>query len=86
MYEGGRGAPCNLKIIRKTMVMGNLSFVAISQTSNSLPKTSYFKLVDVWLFFSIVMIFNVVMLQTLVDFSQQSLLGKKSRLSMALVG
>ncbi|XP_071531024.1 LOW QUALITY PROTEIN: uncharacterized protein [Panulirus ornatus] len=40
-----------------------------TQTSNSLPKTSYFKLVDVWLFFSIVIIFVVVMLQTLIDFS-----------------
>ncbi|XP_069949577.1 uncharacterized protein [Cherax quadricarinatus] len=40
-----------------------------TQTSNSLPKTSYFKLVDVWLFFSIVIIFFVVMLQTLVDFA-----------------
>ncbi|XP_063603694.1 glutamate-gated chloride channel alpha-like [Penaeus indicus] len=40
-----------------------------TQTSNSLPKTSYFKLVDIWLFFSIVMIFIVVLLQTLIDFS-----------------
>ncbi|XP_042218234.1 uncharacterized protein LOC121863580 [Homarus americanus] len=40
-----------------------------TQTSNSLPKTSYFKLVDVWLFFSIVIIFIVVILQTLIDFS-----------------
>ncbi|KAK8401438.1 hypothetical protein O3P69_002897 [Scylla paramamosain] len=54
-----------------------------TQTSNSLPKTSYFKLVDVWLFFSIVMIFNVVMLQTLVDFSQQAVLNKGSRLARA---
>ncbi|KAK4320578.1 hypothetical protein Pmani_008582 [Petrolisthes manimaculis] len=45
-----------------------------TQTSNSLPKTSYFKLVDVWLFFSIVMIFIVVMLQTLIDLSQQPIL------------
>lgn len=54
-----------------------------TQTSNSLPKTSYFKLVDVWLFFSIVMIFNVVMLQTLVDFSQQAILNKGGRLGQA---
>ncbi|XP_042858648.1 glutamate-gated chloride channel subunit beta-like [Penaeus japonicus] len=40
-----------------------------TQTSNSLPKTSYFKLVDIWLFFSIVIIFIVVLLQTLIDFS-----------------
>ncbi|XP_068220245.1 uncharacterized protein [Palaemon carinicauda] len=42
-----------------------------TQTSNSLPKTSYFKLVDIWLFFAIVMIFIVVLLQTLIDFSEQ---------------
>ncbi|XP_068220335.1 uncharacterized protein [Palaemon carinicauda] len=42
-----------------------------TQTSNSLPKTSYFKLVDIWLFFAIVMIFIVVLLQTLIDFSAQ---------------
>ncbi|XP_037779377.1 glutamate-gated chloride channel-like [Penaeus monodon] len=40
-----------------------------TQTSNSLPKTSYFKMVDVWFFFSIVIIFLVVLLQTLIDFS-----------------
>ncbi|KAG7170875.1 Glutamate-gated chloride channel-like 3 [Homarus americanus] len=39
-----------------------------SQTSNSLPKTSYFKLVDVWLFFSVVIIFVMIVLQTLVEF------------------
>nr|XP_045625856.1 uncharacterized protein LOC123775072 [Procambarus clarkii] len=39
-----------------------------TQMSNSLPKTSYFKLVDVWLFFAIVIIFVVVILQTLIDF------------------
>ncbi|KAK3867319.1 hypothetical protein Pcinc_027213 [Petrolisthes cinctipes] len=42
-----------------------------TQTSNSLPKTSYFKLVDIWLFFSIVMIFLVTMMQTLIDFVPQ---------------
>nr|XP_027236294.1 glutamate-gated chloride channel alpha-like [Penaeus vannamei] len=40
-----------------------------TQTSNSLPKTSYFKMVDVWFFFSIVIIFLVVLLQTVIDFS-----------------
>lgn len=60
--------------------------LSLSQTSNSLPKTSYFKLVDVWLFFSIVMIFNVVMLQTLVDFSQQAFINKGGRLAAAFVG
>ncbi|XP_045110701.1 uncharacterized protein LOC123504331 [Portunus trituberculatus] len=43
----------------------------LTQTSNSLPKTSYFKLIDVWLFFSIVIIFLVILLQTLVDFSRE---------------
>nr|XP_053626189.1 uncharacterized protein LOC128684076 [Cherax quadricarinatus] len=41
-----------------------------TQTSNALPKTSYFKLIDVWLFFSIVIIFLVILLQTLVNFSK----------------
>lgn len=45
-------------------------YPSLLQTSNSLPKTSYFKLVDIWLFFSIVIIFVVVMLQTLIDYSQ----------------
>ncbi|KAF2363380.1 Neurotransmitter-gated ion-channel ligand-binding domain [Trinorchestia longiramus] len=39
-----------------------------TQTSNSLPKTSYFKLVDIWLFFSIVIIFMIVLFQTLVEY------------------
>ncbi|KAG7166368.1 Glycine receptor subunit alpha-4-like 3, partial [Homarus americanus] len=42
----------------------------LTQTSNALPKTSYFKLIDVWLFFSIVIIFVVILLQTLVNFSK----------------
>ncbi|KAG7166369.1 putative glutamate-gated chloride channel alpha-like 5 [Homarus americanus] len=47
-------------------------FKTFSQTSNALPKTSYFKLIDVWLFFSIVIIFVVILLQTLVNFSNQN--------------
>ncbi|MCL4130380.1 UNVERIFIED_CONTAM: hypothetical protein GTU68_051643 [Idotea baltica] len=39
-----------------------------TQTSNSLPKTSYFKLVDVWLFFSTVIIFIVVLFHTLAEY------------------
>ncbi|XP_071548102.1 uncharacterized protein [Panulirus ornatus] len=54
-----------------------------TQTSNSLPKTSYFKLVDVWLFFAIVMIFVVVLLQTLIDFSLQMMLDEKSKMVQA---
>ncbi|XP_069167656.1 LOW QUALITY PROTEIN: uncharacterized protein [Procambarus clarkii] len=41
-----------------------------TQTSNALPKTSYFKMIDVWLFFSIVVIFLVILLQTLINFSK----------------
>ncbi|XP_071544757.1 uncharacterized protein [Panulirus ornatus] len=40
----------------------------LQETSNSLPKTSYFKMVDVWLFFSVVIIFLMIILQTLVEF------------------
>ncbi|XP_042218513.1 uncharacterized protein LOC121863781 isoform X2 [Homarus americanus] len=56
----------------------DFSTVAV-KTSNSLPKTSYFKLVDVWLFFSIVMIFIIVMLQTLIDFSHQKMFDDNSK-------
>ncbi|KAA0193776.1 hypothetical protein HAZT_HAZT006108 [Hyalella azteca] len=49
-----------------------------TQTSNSLPKTSYFKLVDIWLFFSIVIIFMIVLFQTLGEyFSYDSLIPAK---------
>ncbi|XP_045585044.2 glycine receptor subunit alpha-2 isoform X2 [Procambarus clarkii] len=50
-----------------------------TQTSGSLPKTSYFKLVDVWLFFSIVMMFIIVLLQTLIDFYHQKMFDDNSR-------
>ncbi|ROT63777.1 putative glycine receptor subunit alpha-2 [Penaeus vannamei] len=43
----------------------------LTQTSNALLKTSYFKLIDIWLFVSIVIIFLVILLQTLVNFSVQ---------------
>ncbi|XP_066980291.1 uncharacterized protein [Macrobrachium rosenbergii] len=46
-------------------------YTLYSQTSNSLPKTSYFKFIDIWLFFAMVAIFVVVLLQTLVDYSAQ---------------
>ncbi|XP_066980309.1 uncharacterized protein [Macrobrachium rosenbergii] len=42
-----------------------------TQTSNSLPKTSYFKFIDIWLFSAMVMLFIVVVLQTLIDYSAQ---------------
>ncbi|XP_069953925.1 uncharacterized protein, partial [Cherax quadricarinatus] len=50
-----------------------------ARTSNSLPKTSYFKLVDVWLFFSIVIMFIIVMLQTHIDFSRQKCFDDNSK-------
>ena len=49
------------------------------QTSNSLPKTSYFKLVDVWLFSSIVIIFIIILFQTLVEYySYEALVNNKA--------
>lgn len=42
---------------------------SLLQTSNSLLKTSYFKVIDIWLFFSIVAILVEVMLQTPIDYS-----------------
>ena len=38
------------------------------QTSDSLPKTSYFKLIDIWLFFAIVAIFIVTAFQTWAEY------------------
>ncbi|XP_076056292.1 uncharacterized protein LOC143034241 [Oratosquilla oratoria] len=42
-----------------------------TQTSSSLPKTSYFKLIDIWLFFAIVIIFCVVIFHTAIEFFDQ---------------
>ncbi|XP_066989241.1 uncharacterized protein [Macrobrachium rosenbergii] len=36
----------------------------LTQTSETLPKTSYFKMVDIWLFFCIVTIFTVILIHT----------------------
>ena len=36
----------------------------LTQTSETLPKTSYFKMVDIWLFFCIVTIFTVIIIHT----------------------
>lgn len=36
----------------------------LTQTSETLPKTSYFKMVDIWLFFCIVIIFMVILIHT----------------------
>ncbi|KAK7077205.1 hypothetical protein SK128_002163 [Halocaridina rubra] len=38
-----------------------------NQSSSSLPKTSYFKLVDVWFLTSIVTIFVIIVIQTILD-------------------
>lgn len=42
-----------------------------SQVSNSLPKTSYFKLVDVWFFSSILFAFLTIMTHTLVEYKHK---------------
>ena len=40
-----------------------------SQTSDSLPKTSYFKLIDVWFFSSILFTFLTIMTHTVVEYN-----------------
>ncbi|KAK3887647.1 hypothetical protein Pcinc_008254 [Petrolisthes cinctipes] len=40
-----------------------------SQVSSSLPKTSYFKMVDVWLLFCIVMSFLIIIFHVIIDLS-----------------
>lgn len=39
-----------------------------SQVADTLPRTSYFKLVDIWFFFSIIYTFLIIMLHTLVEY------------------
>ena len=39
-----------------------------TQVSASLPKTSYFKMVDIWLLFCILVIFIIIIFHTLIDF------------------
>ncbi|XP_037776753.1 uncharacterized protein LOC119573677 [Penaeus monodon] len=39
-----------------------------SQTSSQLPRTSYFKLVDIWMFGAIGCIFSIIVTQTIIDF------------------
>ncbi|KAG7166403.1 Glycine receptor subunit alphaZ1-like [Homarus americanus] len=39
-----------------------------TQVSTSLPKTSYFKMVDIWLLFCIVLIFFIIIFHTIIDF------------------
>uniref|UniRef100_A0A6A7FW06 Glycine receptor subunit alpha-2-like n=1 Tax=Hirondellea gigas TaxID=1518452 RepID=A0A6A7FW06_9CRUS len=40
-----------------------------TQVSSSLPKTSYFKMVDIWLLFCIVMNFIIILLHAIVDYT-----------------
>ncbi|XP_042204943.1 uncharacterized protein LOC121854377 [Homarus americanus] len=42
-----------------------------TQTSTSLPKTSYFKMVDVWLLFSISLIFFVIVFHVIIDMASE---------------
>ncbi|XP_042221874.1 uncharacterized protein LOC121866320 [Homarus americanus] len=39
-----------------------------SQTSSQLPRTSYFKMIDIWMFGAIGCIFSIIVTQTVVDF------------------
>ena len=38
-----------------------------TQVSTSLPKTSYFKMVDIWLLFCIMLIFFIIIFHTIID-------------------
>lgn len=38
-----------------------------TQVSASLPKTSYFKMVDIWLLFCIILIFFIIVFHTIID-------------------
>lgn len=38
-----------------------------TQVSSSLPKTSYFKMVDIWLLFCIIVIFFIIIFHTIID-------------------
>ncbi|XP_053641290.2 uncharacterized protein [Cherax quadricarinatus] len=53
-----------------------------TQTSTSLPKTSYFKMVDVWLLFSISLIFFVIVFHIVIDMAYEGkLVGSSSNTS-----
>ncbi|XP_071549664.1 uncharacterized protein [Panulirus ornatus] len=51
-----------------------------TQTSTSLPKTSYFKMVDVWLLFSISLIFFVIVFHVIID------MASDGKLTLGAVG
>lgn len=46
-----------------------------TQVSSSLPKTSYFKMVDVWLLFCIVMSFLIIIFHVVIDLSLKDLIN-----------
>ena len=51
------------------------------QASSSLPKTSYFKMVDVWLLSSILIIFTIIVAHTIIDWMLES--EKKEKQGLA---
>ncbi|XP_071514430.1 uncharacterized protein [Panulirus ornatus] len=62
------------KEVFETRMMASLTNLLVmatlfTQTSASLPKTSYFKMVDVWLLMCIALIFLVVILHALIDYN-----------------
>ncbi|KAK4315441.1 hypothetical protein Pmani_013358 [Petrolisthes manimaculis] len=64
-------------------VMSSLTVLLVlaalfTQTSTSLPKTSYFKMVDVWLLFSISLIFFVILFHVLIDLARDGKLSTSS--------
>ncbi|XP_063845197.1 uncharacterized protein LOC135091467 [Scylla paramamosain] len=70
----------------ETRVMSSLTVLLVlaalfTQTSTSLPKTSYFKMVDVWLLFSISVIFFVIVFHVIIDMAGEGkLTGDFSRI------
>ncbi|KAK4314634.1 hypothetical protein Pmani_014085 [Petrolisthes manimaculis] len=64
-------------------VMSSLTVLLVlaalfTQTSTSLPKTSYFKMVDVWLLFSISLIFFVIVFHVIIDMATEGKLSKQN--------
>ena len=49
-----------------------------NQVSTQLPKTSYFKMIDVWLFGAMGFIFSIIVLQTVIDFFYEPKLEKQA--------
>ncbi|KAA0183335.1 hypothetical protein HAZT_HAZT004416 [Hyalella azteca] len=63
--------------IFQVRVLGSLTTLLVmatlfTQASSSLPKTSYFKMVDVWLLSSILIIFTIIVFHTIIDRSMES--------------